>query len=83
MTMLQNYIMSFQNSILMNTRFFQMLKKALGKKYNRNNLYTEANNVWFKNEESADATIKNSEEESADLSFISPLGTNEEIKEEK
>ena len=55
----------------------------MGKKYNRNNLYTEANNVWFKNEESADATTKNGEEESADLSFISPLGTNEEIKEEK
>ena len=37
---------------------------------------------WFQNEELADTTINIDKEESVDLSYISPLEGDEEVKEE-
>ena len=42
----------------MSTRLFQIVKKNLGNKYNRVNVFFEAYNydVWFENGQSTDAT---------------------------
>ena len=68
MIMLQNYTVTIEKSIFMNTSLFQMLKKQLDNKYNPINLLLETCNyyVLFENEESSDTT--KSGEESADLS---------------
>ena len=76
-----NYIMSISKSILMNTIFFQMLKKDLGNKYNSTNLFLETYNynVWLENEELTNTTSEKSyKEESVDLSDMSPLEDDEE-----
>ena len=82
-----NYIMSISKSILMNTIFFQMLKKDLGNKYNSTNLFLETYNynVWLENEELTNTTSEKSyKEESVDLSDMSPLEDDEEkLKKEK
>ena len=82
-----NYIMSISKSILMNTIFFQMLKKDLGNKYNSTNLSLETYNynVWLENEELTNTTSEKSyKEESVDLSDMSPLEDDEEkLKKEK
>ena len=83
MVILQNYTMSVQKSILMDTRLFQMLKKELGDKYNLINLFLETYNydVWFKNEEWTDTTQRKSDtKESVDLSDMHPL-EGDEVKE--
>ena len=76
-----NYIMNISKSILINTIFFQMLKKELGNKYNPTNLFLETYNynVWLENEELTDTTSEKScKEESVDLSDMSPLEDDEE-----
>ena len=82
-----NYIMSISKSILMNTIFFQMLKKDLGNKYNSTNLFLETYNynVWLENEELTNTTSEKCyKEESVDLSDMSPLEDDEEkLKKEK
>ena len=82
-----SYIMSISKSILMNTIFFQMLKKDLGNKYNSTNLFLETYNynVWLENEELTNTTSEKSyKEESVDLSDMSPLEDDEEkLKKEK
>ena len=79
--------MSISKSILMNTIFFQMLKKGLGNKYNSTNLFLETYNynVWLENEELTNTTSEKSyKEESVDLSDMSPLEDDEEkLKKEK
>ena len=73
--------MSISKSILMNTIFFQMLKKDLGNKYNSTNLFLETYNynVWLENEELTNTTSEKSyKEESVDLSDMSPLEDDEE-----
>ena len=76
-----NYIMNISKSILINTIFFQMLKKELGNKYNPTNLFLETYNynVWLENEELTDTTSEKScKEESVDSSDMSPLEDDEE-----
>ena len=76
-----NYIMNISKSILINTIFFQMLKKELGSKYNPTNLFLETYNynVWLENEELTDTTSEKScKEESVDSSDMSPLEDDEE-----
>ena len=79
--------MSISKSILMNTIFFQMLKKDLGNKYNSTNLFLETYNynVWLENEELTNTTSEKCyKEESVDLSDMSPLEDDEEkLKKEK
>ena len=79
-----NYIMNISKSILINTIFFQMLKKELGNKYNPTNLFLETYNynVWLENEELTDTTSEKScKEESVDSSDMSPLEDDgEELK---
>ena len=60
---LQNYIMIFQESILMNTMSYQMIKEKKESKYDPKNLFLEAYNYndWFENEELTN------KEESVDL----------------
>ena len=66
---LQNYIMIFQESILMNTMSYQMIKEKKESKYDPKNLFLEAYNYndWFENEESTN------KEESVDLSDMPAL----------
>ena len=82
-----NYIVNISKSILINTIFFQMLKKELGNKYNPTNLFLETYNynVWLENEELTNTTSEKSyKEESVDLSDMSPLEDDEEkLKKEK
>ena len=76
-----NYIVNISKSILINTIFFQMLKKELGNKYNPTNLFLETYNynVWLENEELTDTTSEKScKEESVDSSDMSPLEDDEE-----
>ena len=76
-----NCIMNISKSILINTIFFQMLKKELGNKYNPTNLFLETYNynVWLENEELTDTTSEKScKEESVDSSDMSPLEDDEE-----
>ena len=76
-----NYIVNISKSILINTIFFQMLKKELGNKYNPTNLFLETYNynVWLENEELTDTTSEKScKEESVDSSDTSPLEDDEE-----
>ena len=76
-----NYTMNISKSILINTIFFQMLKKELGNKYNPTNLFLETYNynVWLENEELTDTTSEKScKEESVDSSDMSPLEDDEE-----
>ena len=76
-----NYLMNISKSILINTIFFQMLKKELGNKYNPTNLFLETYNynVWLENEELTDTTSEKScKEESVDSSDMSPLEDDEE-----
>ena len=76
-----NYIMNISKSILINTIFFQMLKKELGNKYNPTNLFLETYNynVQLENEELTDTTSEKScKEESVDSSDMSPLEDDEE-----
>ena len=76
-----NYIMNISKSILINTIFFQMLKKELGNKCNPTNLFLETYNynVWLENEELTDTTSEKScKEESVESSDMSPLEDDEE-----
>ena len=76
-----NYIVNISKSILINTIFFQMLKKELGNKYNPTNLFLETYNynVWLENKELTDTTSEKScKEESVDSSDMSPLEDDEE-----
>ena len=73
--------MNISKSILINTIFFQMLKKELGNKYNPTNLFLETYNynVRLENEELTDTTSEKScKEESVDSSDMSPLEDDEE-----
>ena len=69
----------------MNVKFFQMLKKELGDKYNPVNLFLEICNYefWFQSKESSDTTRKSYKEDFVDLSERPPLQSDEEVKEEK
>ena len=71
MIMLQNYTVTVQKSILMNTSLFQILRKELGNKYNPLNLFLETYNydIQFENEELSDTT--KSDKEASDLPSIS------------
>ena len=61
-------------------------KKVLGNKYNSINLFFESYNyeIWFENEESTVITSRKSDkEESIDVSDMSPLEGDEEVKREQ
>ena len=81
---------------MINTRFFQIIRKW-GNKHDSTNLFRETCNydAWFENEESTITTRKSDEkestntirkidkEESVDLSDTPPLEVDEEVKEGK
>ena len=77
---LQNYIITCQKHIFMNTMIYQMQKEH---KWGTQ-LFLEACNYddWFKNKESTDTTSRKSDkEEYLGLSDMPPLEGNEEVKE--
>ena len=80
MIQLQNYIMNCWEHILMSTIVYQIQKeKKMERKYKPKNLFLNAYNYddWFDIKELTD------KEESADLSNMSPLEGDEEVKERK
>ena len=81
----QNYKMTCQRQIVINSRLFQIIKKRkLGNKYDPVDLFLEACNydVWFESEELSD--IPKSDEKSTDLLSMSSLeGDEEEAKKGK